>query len=113
MARLCADENLPFPTVTALRELGHDVVTIDDAGLGDRSLQDEAVLDIARADGRAVVTLNRWHFVRLHAERPEHAGIVVCTFDRDFVALARRIDNAVRGAGSLDGQLVRVNRPGA
>ena len=97
--------------MTALRELGHDVVTIDDAGLGDRSLQDEAVLDIARADGRAVVTLNRWHFVRLHAERPEHAGIVVCTFDRDFVGLARRIDDAVRGAGSLDGQLVRVNRP--
>jgi uncharacterized protein DUF5615 len=75
------------------------------------SVQDEAVLDLASSERRAVVTLNRWHFVRLHGERPAHAGIIVCTFDRDFAALARRIDEAVRRVGSLDGQLVRVNRP--
>ena len=108
MARLYADENLPFPTVTELRGLGHDVVTIDDAGM---AVQYEAVLDLASSQRRAVVTLNRWHFVRLHGERPAHAGIIVCTFDRDFAALARRIDEAVRRVGSLDGQLVRVNRP--
>jgi predicted nuclease of predicted toxin-antitoxin system len=74
------------------------------------SVQDEELLELAHAEGRAVVTLNRWDFVRLHAERPGHAGIIVCTFDRDFVALARRIDDTIRAA-ALDGKLIRVNRP--
>ena len=56
MARLFADENFPFPVVEELRRLGHDAVTIQDAGHAGRSLPDEAVLDLACADDRAILT---------------------------------------------------------
>ncbi len=41
---------------------------------------------------------------------PQHAGIMVCTFDADFTAQAERIHQAVAGRDSLAGQLIRVNR---
>ena len=59
MARLFADENFPLPVVEELRRLGDEVVTINDTGKAGQSLTDEAVLDFAHADDRAVVTLNR------------------------------------------------------
>ncbi len=110
MARLLADENFPLPVVESLRGLGHDVVTLAEAGLAQQAMADLAVLHAAMADGRAVATLDRRDFVRLHAEYPSHAGIVVCTFDLDFEGQARRIDAALRGFQVLAGQLVRVNR---
>jgi predicted nuclease of predicted toxin-antitoxin system len=110
VARLLADENLPWPVVEALRRLGHDVVTVADWGEAGHALADRAVLQLAAADGRAAVTLNRRHFVRLHHADPAHAGIVVCTVDLDFDALARRIDAAIRSRPALTGQLVRITR---
>ncbi|OAD19383.1 hypothetical protein THIOM_004984 [Candidatus Thiomargarita nelsonii] len=49
------------------------------------------------AQGRAVLTINRKHFIRLHRLQPEHAGIIVCTFDPNFVGQARRIHEAING----------------
>lgn len=111
MARLYANENLPEPTVLELRRLGHDVMTMRDSGHAGRAVADADVLEFGTSTGRTVVTLNRRHFVRLHLERPAHAGIVVCTFDHDFSALARRIDEALITAPDLPGRLVRINRP--
>lgn len=108
MARLYANENFPLPAVTELRRLGHEVLTIVETG---QAVPDEQVLAFAIAEGRAILTLNRKHFVRLHSTHPEHAGIIVCTFDPDFIALAGRIHEALMSAGSLEGQLLRVNRP--
>ncbi|HEX3245608.1 MAG TPA: DUF5615 family PIN-like protein, partial [Chloroflexota bacterium] len=42
-----ADENFPLPVVEALRALGHDVLTIQEYGLGNRALPDRAVLAAA------------------------------------------------------------------
>ena len=84
MARLFADENFPLPAVEALRRLGHNVLTIHEAGKAQQSTPDDIVLQMASVDGRAILTLNRKHFVQLHAKQPSHAGIVVCTFDPDF-----------------------------
>lgn len=112
MARLYANENFPLPVVQELRLLGHDVLTSADAGKAGLAVPDLDVLTFARAEGRAILTLNRRHFIRLHHEQPNHAGIVVCTFDPDFSAQARRIDAALRAPPSLEQQLVRVNRPG-
>ena len=109
MVRLFADENFPFPVVEALRRIGHDVVTAADAGKA--ALTDKAILELAAADQRAVVTLNRRHFVRLHAEQPNHAGIIVCSLDLDFDGQAARIDQAVATHVSIVGRLIRVNRP--
>ena len=111
MARLYANENFPLPVVERLRELGHDVLTTTEAGRHDQALSDEDVLAFAISDARAVLTLNRKHFILLHAEQAEHCGIIVCTFDRNFYSQAERIHEAMASAESLDAQLIRVNRP--
>jgi hypothetical protein len=68
------------------------------------------VLAWATREQRAVLTLNRLHFIRLHRQQPDHAGIIVCTFDPDFDGQARRIHQAISAQPSLAGQLLRVNR---
>ena len=107
MARLFADENFPLPVVEALRRVGHDVVTVADIGKANQSMTDEAILILASADSRAVATLNRKHFVRLHASGRHHAGIIVCTFDWDFEGQAARIQTAMAAQGPLAGRLIR------
>jgi hypothetical protein len=110
MTRLFADENFPLPAVMELRRLGYDVITIQEIGKGGQAVPDEEVLEIARSNGRALLTLNRKHFIRLHNNRPEHAGIIVCTFDPDFIGQANRIHNALQLQGKLSDTLIRVNR---
>lgn len=111
MARLYSNENFPLPVVDELRRLGHDVLTIQETGRANQALADEAVLDYARSERRTVLTLNRRHFVRLHEGRPDHAGIIVCTYDPDFAALAQRIHLAIEASPNAAGQLMRFNRP--
>ena len=111
MASLYANENFPRPVVMALRRLGHDVLTTMDAGNAGRAVPDEEVLAFAISRGRAVITLNRRDFIRLHGRTPDHAGIVVCTQDPDVEGQARRIHEVVVETPSLAGLLLRVNRP--
>jgi hypothetical protein len=110
MPLLYANEQFPLATVSALREIGHDVLTIQESGLANISLEDVEVLAYATKLNRAVLTFNRRHFIWLHERRPEHMGIIVCSFDCDFRALANRIDKALLPLASLHGQLVRVRR---
>lgn len=91
--------------------MGHDVVTLVDVDKAGQALTDKAILQLAGADQRAVVTVNRRHFVRLHATEPNHAGIIVCSLDLDFDGQAARIDQAVATQESRVGRLIRVNRP--
>jgi hypothetical protein len=112
MARLYANENFPLPSVEELRRLGHDVLTMMEAGQAGQAMPDEAVLAFAREEERALLTLNRKHFIRLHKTRSDHAGIIVCTFDTDFAGLAHRIHTAIASRAPLKGQLIRINRPG-
>lgn len=111
MARLYANENFPLPVVEELRRLGHDVLTIQEIGQAGQALPDEQILAFASADKRAVLTFNRKHFVQLHSTRPEHEGIIVCTFDLDFAGLAKRIHAAIQSQKQLSGKLIRINRP--
>ncbi len=111
MALFYGNENFPQPVVEALRELGHDVVPTHDALQSNQEIPDEEVLAFATQEGRAVITLNRRDFIRLHRQSSAHAGILVCTIDADFDGQARRIHEAVEGV-DLVGQLIRVNRPG-
>ncbi|MBI3264221.1 MAG: DUF5615 family PIN-like protein [Acidobacteria bacterium] len=110
MARFLADENFPFPVIEALRHLGEDVVALSDLGKAGQRLADHAVLALASRETRAVLTLNRRDFVRLHRAVPNHAGIVVCTVDLDFDGQAERIQVALAGRTTIAGQLIRVNR---
>jgi hypothetical protein len=112
MADLYADEDFSHPVVEELRRLGHDVLTARDAGQANQRIPDPQVLAFAVQHGRALVTFNRRHFVRLHGESPNHAGIIVCTRDDDAIALARRIHQEVAARDSLAHPLLRINRPG-
>src|SRR4051794_15488855 len=111
MARLYTNENFPLPVVEELRRLDHDVLTSHEAGNAARSVPDDEVLAFAIDERRILLTLNRLHFIRLHRTTPAHSGIIVCTFDLDFPALAGRIDQVLSESSMLDGQLLRVNRP--
>ena len=111
MARLIADEDVPRSAVEGLRALGHDVLTTHEAGRAGRGIPDGQVLAHAHSLGRAVLTKNRRDFIHLHRDDPVHSGIVAFSEDLDYLALAARIDEALRLQGDLDVALIRVNRP--
>ncbi|WP_461091202.1 DUF5615 family PIN-like protein [Spirosoma gilvum] len=112
MAKLLADENIPFPVVQQLRLYGHDVQTILELNLAGQAVPDDHVLAIATSLYRCLITLNRKDFIRLHNQQPNHAGIIICTFDSNFTALAERIHNCLAQSEPLiTGQLLRVQRP--
>lgn len=111
MARLYSNENFPLPVIAELRRLGHDVLTIQETGMDNRKVPDPEVLNIAHTHQRALLTLNRKDFRRLHYQSPEHSGIILCTRDIDFIGQAKRIHEVLQQYTSLAGQLIRVNRP--
>ena len=110
MADLYANENFPLPAVKRLRAFGHNVLTSQESGRANKRVPDEQVLIFATSKNRAVITLNRTDFIRLHHGNNAHTGIVVCTEDRDFRALADRIDRKIRMHNSLAKQLIRVTK---
>ena len=95
-----------------LRRLGYDVLTSHQAKRSNQRIPDEEVLGFATGEKRAVLTLNRRDFIRLHlSTKGRHGGIIVCSADLRVEALAGRIDAAIRQTTELDGQLLRVNLP--
>ncbi len=106
-----ADENFPLDVVAELRNRGHDCLTALEDERANQKIPDEKVLERASQLGRAVLTINRIDFKRLHNANSEHAGIVICTFDADFVGQANRIDVACKEVEEIKGRLVRVYRP--
>ena len=111
MARLYANEIFPSPVAEGLRRLGHDVLTVLEANKAGMAETDEAVLAYACSESRVLLTINRKHFVRLHGEHPDHAGIIVCSLDPDFAGQAHQIHTALEAAHDLRNKLLRVNRP--
>jgi predicted nuclease of predicted toxin-antitoxin system len=110
MAKLYADEQFPKATTATLRVLGHDVLTVQEAGKGNQRVPDDEVLAFATEQDRAVLTLNRADFIQLHKQSSNHAGIIVCTENPDFDRLAIKIDEAIAGLDFLQGQLIRIYR---
>ena len=111
MIALFADENFPQPAVETLRALGYDVLTMHQLGLTEQAVPDEQVLAEAGRLNRCLLTLNRRDFIKLHRLYPDHAGIIVCTFEPDFSALANRIAECLnQHSGSYKNQLLRVQR---
>ena len=111
MARLYADENFPLPVTEHLRQLEHDVVTVQETGRAGEGVPDSEILLEATRLGRTVLTLNRKHFLRIHAGGTKHAGTILCTFDPDFEGQAQRIHQAVGRYSDLEDTVIRVNRP--
>jgi len=111
MSRLYADEQFPRAVSQLLRDMGHDVLTVQDAGNANLGIPDENVLAFAISDERAVITLNRQDFIKLHRANSKHFGIVVCTNDPNRPQMANRIDQAISLQKSLQDELIRVIRP--
>jgi hypothetical protein len=111
MARLYANENFPRRVVETLRTLGHDVLTVQEAGNAGQGISDEEVLAFAITNQRTIVTLNRRDFIRLHSLNPHHAGSIICTQDDDTDRQAERIHHTIQSNETLTAQLLRVNRP--
>lgn len=109
--RFYADENFPLDVVIELRNLGHDCLTALEDERANQKISDEKVLKRAAELNRAVLTINRIDFKRLHNANSPHAGIVVCTFDADFAGQASRIDVACKEYSEIKNQLIRVYRP--
>jgi hypothetical protein len=108
MASFYADEQFPLKTTQHLRGLDHDVLTVQEAGNANQRIPDDEVLAFATAQERAVLSLNRRDFIRLHNQDSNHAGIVVCKDDADKIALADRIHGTIEVENSLIGKLIRV-----
>lgn len=87
------------------------MITLLEAGKSDQALPDKSVLDFACTESRAVLTLNRRHFIRLHNENPNHKGIIVCTFDLDFRSQALRIHEEIIYNENISQKLIRIIRP--
>jgi hypothetical protein len=68
-----ADEQFPSPVVELLRKLEHDVLTAQEAGNAGQGILDQAVLVFAISQERAVLTINRDDFIRLHRLDPNHS----------------------------------------
>ena len=112
MALFYSNENFPLPVMRELRRLGHDILIVQEAAQDNQAIPDEEVLAFAHSQVRAVLTINRKDFLRLHLQSTQHSGIILCTANSDFTGQARRIDSAINSFQTLTGQLIRVNRAG-
>jgi predicted nuclease of predicted toxin-antitoxin system len=76
------------------------------------AVPDNEVLDFATQSGRAILTHNRPDFMALHRKNKTHEGIIVCTVNPDFSALAACIHKRLLELDSVRGLFVRVNKGG-
>ncbi|MFN5729815.1 MAG: DUF5615 family PIN-like protein, partial [Pseudanabaena sp.] len=77
MASFYADEQFPVQVTELLRNLGHDVLTVQEAGNANQQIPDDQVLAFAVCQERSILTINRIDFIRLHRRNDEHFGLVV------------------------------------
>ncbi len=112
MAKLYGDENFDVQAMKVLKDLGHDTLTVRDAGMANQRIPDAEVLAFSTENERAVVTFDRRDYYKLHQSDPNHAGIIACTFDADSAALALRIDDKIKEENDeLEGKYIRIYRP--
>ena len=111
MAFLVADENFPLPAINHLRQMGHDILTLQQLDMASQGIPDDLVLATANGLKRCLLTLNRKDFIKLHQLNSNHAGIVIATSDTDFIALAERVHTCLSMNQVVAGQLLRVQRP--
>ena len=111
MATVYVDEDFPKQVVNHLRDLGHDMLTAFEAGEANLGFLDDRVMRYARKSGRIVLTHNWNHFERCHKDNPGHHGIIICTRDEDYEALAHRIHSVLATNHDLGRELIKVIRP--
>lgn len=105
--RFLLDANVQLAVAKALRDDGHDVVRVSDV---DPRMTDPAVLELARAQGRILVTNDKDFgelvFLRARSTR----GILLLRLSTgDAEEVAKTVVSLVRGTGDrLEGQFAVV-----
>jgi predicted nuclease of predicted toxin-antitoxin system len=100
--------------VNLLQVAGHDVTTVNAAGLMNRS--DTVVLDHARQDERVLLTRNCNDFQELHQANPSHPGILAVYQDSDpsknmnYQTIVKAIANLEVAEYPLKNQFVVLNQ---
>jgi hypothetical protein len=112
LASLYSNENVPLRLVDALRALGHQVLTSQDAGNANQAIPDRDVLDYAFRNKRIVLTGNRDDFHKLHKQGAAHSGIVTFTEDADLAIMAARVDAALSDPSANGRFCARVTKGG-
>jgi hypothetical protein len=110
MVRFYSNENFAIDFVRILRSLGHDVLTVVDAGEANRRIPDDAVLEFAIGQNLAVITFNRDDFIALHRSGIDHPGIVVCKDDRDYAGQAAALQEWLERDGVLKNRCLRIKK---
>jgi uncharacterized protein with PIN domain len=114
MLKLYANENFPLETVLILRHMGYDILTTHEIGKSNLKIPDEDVLVFAISENRAILTINRKDFKRLHRLNPTHAGIIICTKNDDFENFAICIHKVLTPYDSgISNLLLRVYKDNA
>ena len=99
--------------VKLLRQAGHEVITVNEAGL--MSQPDFIVLDYARNAERILLTLNCRDFQSLHAADSHHPGILAIYQEANpskkmsFKAIVRAIANLETANVPLANQFISLN----
>jgi hypothetical protein len=106
-----ADENFALAVVVELRKIGHDVLTAFEDEKANQKIPDDKVLERATELERAVLTINRKDFKKLHETNNNHAGILSCTFNADFIGQANRINAVCEDITEIKGQMIKIYRP--
>jgi predicted nuclease of predicted toxin-antitoxin system len=105
-----SNENFPLVMVNLLRAEGHDVLTSYEAGQANQGIPDDQVLQYAKATNRILITENRQDFIDLHCTVPDHAGIIIFKYDRDYPGKIRVMTDFLNNEDgqSLKNRLLRV-----
>lgn len=72
--RFLLDENVDVPLADYLNEQGHDATAV--ALDYSRSIRDEEVLEIARTEGRILITNDKDFGALIYQQQLEHAGVI-------------------------------------
>ncbi|PSN08500.1 hypothetical protein C7293_30160 [filamentous cyanobacterium CCT1] len=100
--------------VSLLKMAGHDVWTINEAGIG--GALDDVVLDYAAQQGRVLLTRNCDDFLDLHQATPTHAGILAVYQDAEpaknmsYQAIEIAIGNLETSGVPITNQFIVLNQ---
>ena len=109
--KLLADENVPLKTVGALRRSGEDVVAVAEVSPG---AADEDVLELARRQGRVIVTFDRdyGHLVFGRHLAPPAGVLYLRSLPESAEELATYVMELKANGVQFEGRFTTVSRSG-
>jgi predicted nuclease of predicted toxin-antitoxin system len=106
-----SNENFPIAMVNLLRAEDYDVLTSYEAGQANQSIPDDRVLQYATTTNRILITENHQDFIDLHRITPEHPGIIIFKFDRDYTGKIKAMKDFLNTDGQpLANRLLRIKK---